>query len=51
MRERQILESMLDMADLLYHKTGDKWWLHIGVEVAKKLNSGRKYDSQKKIKQ
>lgn len=27
---------MLDVADMEYHNTGDKWWLNMGVEIAKK---------------
>ena len=36
MTERQILELLLDLSDAQYHKSGDKWWLNLGVEVAKK---------------
>lgn len=39
MTERQTLECMLDIADSQYHNTGDKWWLQIGVEIARKLRS------------
>lgn len=38
MRERQTLELIEDIADMQYHKTGDKWWLNLGVTVAKKLS-------------
>ena len=37
MRERQVLECIQDIADSWYHKTGDKWYLHLAIEVAKKL--------------
>ena len=36
MTELQVLDCMLDVADMEYHNTGDKWWLSIGVEIAKK---------------
>ena len=38
MTELQALECMLDVADMHYHQTGDKWWLNMGVEIAKKLH-------------
>lgn len=42
MRERQMLECILDIADMEYHNTGDKWWLELGLDVATKLR--RKHD-------
>jgi len=39
MRERMILECIQDIADSWYHKTGDKWYLLLGLEVTKKLRS------------
>ena len=42
MSEIQTLECMLDIADMQYHNTGDKWWLFIGVEIAKKRGLRRK---------
>lgn len=42
MSEYQILECMLDMADMQYRKTGDKWWLSLGVEVAEKIGRRKK---------
>lgn len=38
MRERQALECIQDIADMYYHKTGDKWYLRLAIETAKKLN-------------
>lgn len=38
MTERQALECIMDIADAYYHKTGDKWWLQLGVDIANKLN-------------
>lgn len=37
MREKQVLECIQDIADSWYHKTGDKWYLKLAIEVAKKL--------------
>ena len=37
MSERMALECMLDIADMQYHNTGDKWWLSLGLEIATKL--------------
>lgn len=45
MKERAILECIQDMADMLYHRTGDKWYLILGVETAKKLRS-RGYEAK-----
>lgn len=42
MSEYQILKCMLDVADMNYHNTGDKWWLNIGIEIAKRLNRRRR---------
>lgn len=39
MRERMILECIQDIADSWYHKTGDKWYLMLGLEATKKLRS------------
>ena len=36
MTEVQLLDCMLDIADMQYHNTGDKWWLNLGVEIATK---------------
>ena len=44
MTEKQILRLLLDVADMQYHNTGDKWWLNFGVEVAKK-SGRRKHES------
>ena len=37
MREKQVLELIQDVADQWYHKTGDKWYLNLAIETAKKL--------------
>ena len=37
MREKQVLELIQDVADQWYHKTGDKWYLSLAIETAKKL--------------
>lgn len=37
MKERQALECIGDIADMEYHKTGDKWYLALAIEVAKKM--------------
>ena len=42
MTERQTLELLLDVADAQYHNTGDKWWLNLGLEVAKKRGRTKK---------
>lgn len=39
MKERVALECILDISDSLYHKTGDKWYLSLGIGVATKLRS------------
>lgn len=39
MRERVALECIQDMADSWYHRTGDKWYLALGLEITKKLRS------------
>ena len=39
MRERVMLECIRDVADSLYHRTGDKWYLALGFETTKKLRS------------
>lgn len=41
MRERQMLECIQDIADMEYHETGDKWWLKIAIEAAKKEKGGK----------
>lgn len=41
MTEYQILRCMLDVADMLYHNTGDKWWLEIGIEISRRLNRSK----------
>lgn len=38
MKELTSLECIADIADMQYHKTGDKWWLALGLEVSKKIN-------------
>ena len=45
MKERAILECIRDMADMMYHRTGDKWYLMLGIETAKKLRS-RHYETK-----
>lgn len=42
MTELQVLKCMLDVADMEYHNTGDKWWLEIGVAIAKKRGRRKK---------
>lgn len=42
MSEMQILNCMLDIADMQYHNTGDKWWLYIGIEIAKRRGRRKK---------
>lgn len=37
MTETQVLRCMLEVADMEYHNTGDKWWLNAGVEISKKI--------------
>lgn len=37
MKERQALECIGDIADMEYHKTGDKWYLSLAIEVARKV--------------
>lgn len=41
MKERQILECIEDTAEMEYHRTGDRWWLNLQVEVVRKLNRRR----------
>lgn len=36
MRERQVLECLEDVAEMWYHKTGDKWWRKLGEIVTEK---------------
>ena len=45
MKERQVLECIEDIADMQYHETGDKWWLKLGLDVAKKKHR-RKYETK-----
>lgn len=42
MKEQHILESMLDVADMQYHNTGDKWWLRTYMRIGKKLRKDRR---------
>lgn len=42
MSERQLLECLLDVFDMYYRKTGDKWYLRACVETAKKIRSDRR---------
>ena len=39
MREKAVLECIQDIADMWYHKTGDKWYLALGLDVTKKIRS------------
>ena len=39
MRERAVLECIQDMSDMMYHRTGDKWYLALGFETTKKIRS------------
>ena len=47
MTEIQMLDCMLDIADMQYHKTGDKWWLGIGIEIATKMGRKKNENIQK----
>lgn len=39
MKEKAVLECIQDIADSWYHRTGDKWYLALGFETARKLRS------------
>ena len=39
MKERAILECIRDMSDMMYHRTGDKWYLALGLDTTRKLRS------------
>lgn len=39
MRERQLLECLLDICDMQYQRTGDKWYLRACIETAKKIRN------------
>lgn len=41
MKERQELECIREIADMLYHKTGDKWYLSLCIDVTRKLRGRR----------
>lgn len=42
MTERQALECIQDIADSWYHRTGDKWWLQLAIDTARKLKRRQK---------
>lgn len=37
MSEGQLLECLLDICDMQYRRTGDKWYLKASIETAKKI--------------
>lgn len=47
-KERSALECIEDIADAQYRRTGDKWWLRLCIDVAKKQHKRRYYVQEEK---